>query len=56
MADADRRNIVVPDELWTGVRRAAALQSIAEDRTVSLSEWIRDACRQRLEREQQAGQ
>jgi len=46
------RAIRVDDELWERARRAARRQAVREDRNVTLSQWIREAIEQRLEREE----
>ena len=46
------RAIRVDDELWERARRAARRQAVREDRNITLSQWIRDAIEQRLEREE----
>lgn len=45
-----RRNIHFPDELWDGVVAAAAQETIEAGAQVSASEWVREACRERLVR------
>lgn len=46
------RAIRIEDELWERARRAARRQAVREDRNVTLSQWIREAIEQRLEREE----
>ena len=46
-----RRQIVFPDDLYAEVVRATAREQVETGKTVSVAEWIREACRQRLERE-----
>jgi len=45
-----RRNMLIPDELWERAAQAAREQATKEQRPVSLSEWIRAAIREKLER------
>jgi hypothetical protein len=48
-----RRNLFLADELWEKVQRAALEEAVkkGEPAPVSASEWIREAVRQRLEKE-----
>ena len=46
------RAIRIDDEMWERARRAARRQAAREDRNITLSQWIRDAIEQRLEREE----
>jgi len=43
-----RRQIVFPDDLYAEVVRAAAREQAATGETVSVAEWVREACRKRL--------
>ena len=45
------RSIRIDDELWERVERAARQQAVREDRRVTVSDWIREALEERLERE-----
>jgi len=46
-----RRNIMWPDALWEQIVRAAAEKTIRTGKTVTVSEWVREAARMRLEEE-----
>jgi hypothetical protein len=48
---ATRRNIWIQDEDWERANQAARVQSVEEQRTITASEWIREAIQQRLEKE-----
>lgn len=43
----------MPTDLWDRTRTAAASETGRRGRTVSVSEWIREAIAQRLEREEE---
>ena len=43
-----RHNISVPNELWARLQRAAANEGAARGRPMSVSEFIRLACEQRM--------
>lgn len=45
------RNLYIPADLWRRMQQAAADESAREGRTVSVSEWLREAARRRLARE-----
>lgn len=44
-----RRNIYIPEELYGEIRQAAE-EDAALGESGSISEWIREACREKLER------
>lgn len=46
-----RRTLVIPDELWHAAAKAAAEESEREGETVSVSEYIRRALKERLTKE-----
>jgi hypothetical protein len=50
---AHRRNLVIPSDLYESAREAAALEGARLRRTVSISEWVREAIAQRLQREEE---
>lgn len=41
-------NVYIPDELWQRIREAAATEGARQGRTVSMSEWLRDAAERKL--------
>ena len=43
-----RRNIHFPDDLWGRIQRAALDAGVERGEAVPISEWIRQACRERL--------
>lgn len=47
-----RRNLWIPDQIWARITFHAQLQGMKEGRAVSRAEWIREAIRQRLDREE----
>lgn len=49
--DSTRRQLVFPDDLYSECVKAAAREQAATGKTVSVAEWIREACRQRLSTE-----
>jgi metal-responsive CopG/Arc/MetJ family transcriptional regulator len=51
-----RRNLWIPDKMWERVTFHAQLQGMKEGRAVSRAEWIREAIRQRVEREEKGEQ
>jgi len=44
-----RHNLSIPDELWAACERAAAEEGAKRGKISSVSEWIREAIRRRLE-------
>lgn len=49
--DSTRRNIMWPDALWEQIVRAAGAETTETGKTVTVSEWVREAARMRLEGE-----
>jgi hypothetical protein len=50
---ASRRNLMVPDDLWRRMTQAAAREMARRgEASYSVSEWIREACEERLERDE----
>lgn len=50
----ERRNVrtlVIPPELYEAARRAALRASLERERTISVSEWIREAIEEKLAHE-----
>ena len=45
-----RHNLSISDELWAVVQQAAIDQATKDRQPVSVSEWIREAIRQRLDK------
>ena len=46
------RNLYIPDDLWRRLQQAAADESARQGRTVSVSEWLREAARRRIAEQQ----
>lgn len=49
-SDASRKSIWFPPELWAEVEAAAAREGAAEGKPVTVSEFIRRACRERIQK------
>jgi len=41
-----RRNLVIPDDLYTQIQKAAADEGARQGRPVSVSEWVRGVLRE----------
>jgi hypothetical protein len=50
MTGATRRNIWFPDDLWKRIEAAAAQEGAKRGKPVSVAEWVRTACEEKLER------
>jgi len=50
VTDSTRRNIYFPDDLWDEAQRAALKEGAARGVPVTVSEWVREAVQERLER------
>lgn len=46
-----RHNIWIPADLWAAVQKLALRDGVREGRPISVSEWIRESIRQRLEQD-----
>ena len=44
----NRRYIFLPDDLWKRIQQAAANEGAKRGKPVSASEWIREACEERM--------
>lgn len=51
-ADATRRNIYFPDDLWERIEAAAADEGAKRKRPMSVAEWVRNACEKELRRQE----
>ena len=45
---ATRRNVLMPEDLWTAAKEQARLESEQKGEWVSVSQWIRRAMRREL--------
>ena len=50
-----RHNLSISDALWARVQQAAIREAVKQGRPISISEWIRESIRQRLEQEAARG-
>ena len=48
--NATRRNIYFPDDLWQRITKAAGKEQARTGEAVTVSEWVRQACEDRLTR------
>lgn len=44
----DRRNLMIPQEMWEAVQRAALEEGLQKGQPVSASAWVRNAISQKL--------
>ena len=48
-----RRNLYIPDDLYERIRRAAAEEGARRGQPMSVSEWLREAAEEKIERQRQ---
>lgn len=52
VGSGERRSIWIPTPLWQQVKQAALRAGIASGEAVTASEWLREALREKLAREE----
>jgi len=48
-----RRNLYIPDDLYERIQRAAAEEGARRGQPMSVSEWLREAAEEKIERQRE---